>query len=129
MAPRHVVLLTSSESPHPTLLPFYKQHPSVTPLEATLTKPPASVHSKRLAEKLNLLESSLTKQGGGGPPPLRFTGHHPPVTTPGFRVRFVLETFRSLLCPKPPNPPRPSPRAPNPTPWARSRCPSTATTA
>ena len=38
----------------------------ISPLEATLTKPSASVHSKRLTEMLNPLECTLTKNLGGG---------------------------------------------------------------
>jgi hypothetical protein len=37
----------------------------VSPLEATLTKPSASVHSKRLTQRLNPLECALTKNGEG----------------------------------------------------------------
>ena len=37
----------------------------VSPLEATLTRFPASVHSKRLTAKLNPLEATLTKKQGG----------------------------------------------------------------
>jgi hypothetical protein len=39
---------------------------SVTLLEATLTKPSASVHSKRLTQRLNPLECALTKNRGAG---------------------------------------------------------------
>src|SRR6266567_7466476 len=38
----------------------------LNPLESALTRPPASVHSTGLAEKLSPLESALTKNRGGG---------------------------------------------------------------
>src|SRR5579863_6350046 len=38
----------------------------VSPLEATLTKPSASVHSKRLTGRLTPLECALTKNRGVG---------------------------------------------------------------
>jgi hypothetical protein len=38
----------------------------ITPLESALTRPPVSVHYTGLTEKLNPLESALTKNKGGG---------------------------------------------------------------
>src|SRR6266849_4272464 len=40
----------------------------LNPLESALTRPPASVHSTGLAEKLSPLESALTKNRGWGAP-------------------------------------------------------------
>src|SRR5690242_9761818 len=66
MAPRQAVLLTPLEATYLSQLPFYKHSPFSTPLEATLTRPLGSVHSKRLTKMLSRLESTLTKNRGRG---------------------------------------------------------------
>ncbi len=66
MLARQVVLLTSSESFHPTQLPSRQQSTAVNPLAATLMDFPASVANKRLTSGLSPLDATLTKNRGWG---------------------------------------------------------------
>ena len=63
---RQVVLLTSSESFHPTQLLFRQQSTPVSPLTATLMDFPASVANKRLTAGLSPSDATLTKNRGVG---------------------------------------------------------------
>src|SRR6266849_506154 len=66
MLARQVVLLTSSESFHPSQLPSRQQSTAVNPLAATLMDFPASVANKRLPAELSPLAAPFTKNRGGG---------------------------------------------------------------
>jgi len=66
MPARQVVLLTSSESSHPTQLPSRQQSTPLNPLAATLVDLPASVANKRLTAELSPLDATLTKNRGVG---------------------------------------------------------------
>ena len=66
MLARQVVLLTPSESFHPTQLLSRQQSTPGSPLAATLMNFPASVANKRLTAWLSPLDSTLTKNRGGG---------------------------------------------------------------
>ncbi len=66
MPARNVVLLTSSESFHPTQLPSRQRSTPLNPLAATLMDPPASVANKRLTADLSPLDATLTKNRGVG---------------------------------------------------------------
>ena len=66
MLARQVVLLTSSESFHPTQLPSRQQYTPATPLAAALIDFPASVADKRLTAWLSPLDATLTKNRGEG---------------------------------------------------------------
>ncbi len=66
MLARQVVLLTSSESFHPTQLPSRQQSTAENPLAATLMDFPASVANKRLTSGLSPLDATLTKNRGVG---------------------------------------------------------------
>jgi hypothetical protein len=63
------VLLTPSKSSALTQLPFCQQPTPVTSLTATLRKLPASVANKRLTQRLNPLDATLTKNTGVGSQP------------------------------------------------------------
>ena len=65
MSARQVVLLTSSESLHPTQLLSRRHFIRVSPLAATLTNSSASVANKRLTARLSSLDATLTKKQGG----------------------------------------------------------------
>src|SRR5713101_8320324 len=69
MLARQVVLLTSSESFHPSQLPSRQQSTAVNPLAATLMDLPASVANKRLTAELSPLAATLTKNKGVEAPP------------------------------------------------------------
>src|SRR6266850_77771 len=75
LAPRPCLLGSPSSSLHPLqsagssinpLSPALPQKVSITSLESTLTRMPASVDSKGLRRILTSLESTLTKNLGGG---------------------------------------------------------------
>jgi hypothetical protein len=72
MRPRPAVLLTPSKPSYPTQLPFRQHFARVSPLDATLMVPPASVANRRLTAELNPLDATLTKNRGWGLRPSTF---------------------------------------------------------
>ena len=66
MAARHVVLLNPSESTHLRQLLSYKHIAPITPVRINTYNFLVSVDYKAFTETLSLLESTLTKTGGGG---------------------------------------------------------------
>src|SRR6266404_1322997 len=61
-----LVLLTPPKSSHPTSLLYRQQSAPISPLAATLMRPPVSVANKRLTRYLSPLDSALTKNRGSG---------------------------------------------------------------
>ena len=66
MLARQAVLLTPSESSHPTQLLSSQHFVRVSPLSATLMDFPASVANKSLTAELSPLAATLTKNTGEG---------------------------------------------------------------
>lgn len=64
MLPRRVVLLDSLSAFRPRQLPFAKQDRPVTPLAATLTRRSVCVDFKRLRPSISPLDATLTKYTG-----------------------------------------------------------------
>jgi len=62
--------------PYPTRLPSCQHLAPVTPLNATLVSYPVSVDYKRLTEKLNPLDATLTKNTGWGALPFTRAPSH-----------------------------------------------------
>jgi hypothetical protein len=66
MPARYGVLLTTPKPSGLPQLPFYKQIAPLTPSESALARLRGTVHSRRLTERLNPLESALPKNRGRG---------------------------------------------------------------
>src|SRR5258707_6924802 len=65
MRPRRVVLLTPSESLHPTHLPSRQHYTPTSPLSATLMDLPVSVANKRLTYPAKSFRCNTYKKHGG----------------------------------------------------------------